>query len=214
VTTLDAAYDDEFFRLLADQSEAHGMNPRDFLALVAGECDFVWRARNQYGYAGMTQMGAAALRAAGWTAAMGPFEAARPAIQLPYSWRYFDAHRKRTPKGRWESAGMLWLANLAPAHLGRTDGVVYARAQHPKQYDANAGLDVDRDGVITVSDLDDKFARLLAGQVPGRRNTAALYAQATERLAQWTVQPPRERSGELLAAVPITELARPQRPIG
>lgn len=210
MTALDGAYDDAFFETLAGQSANHGMDPRDFLALVAGECDYVWRAKNQYGYQGMTQMGAAALRAAGWdTASMGEFCNALPVVQLPFSWRYFDAHRKRCKLDRWASAGQLWFANLAPAHLGRADGVVYARATHPTQYDANRGLDIDGDGVITVSDLDEKFRRLLNGQVPGRRNTAALYKQACERLESWL--PGQTHPVVPLRVVPVIEMERPQK---
>lgn len=183
MSTLDAAYDDAFFDALMDQCPTVGIVPEDFLLLIAGECDFVWGAKNKYGFQGMTQMGGPALRAAGWDASkMGEFCDARPVVQLPYSLSYFRHWRKSTPNNRFENAGMLWLANLAPAHLKRTDGVVYSQSQHPTQYAANAGLDVDRDGIISVNDLTAKMRRLVDGTAPGRARTAKLYAEAVARL--------------------------------
>lgn len=184
---LDPAYDDDFFRALTDQCPDVGIDPADFVLLVAGECDFVWSAKNKYGFQGMTQMGGPALRAAGWdSSTMGEFCAARPVIQLPYSLRYFRSHLRRVPGGKYANAAQLWLANLAPAHLGRADGVVYSREKHPKQYSANAGLDVDRDGVITVSDLQVKMDQIANGTAPGRKRTGQLYAQALLRLQDVT----------------------------
>ena len=181
--SLDAAYDDAFFDALLTECPKVGIEPVEFLVLIAGECDFVWQAKNKYGFQGMTQMGTPALRAAGWDSSkMGEFCAALPVVQLPYSLKYFRHWQASTPNGRYENPGMLWLANLAPAHLKRTDGVVYSRSQHPQQYAANAGLDVDRDGVITVSDLTAKMRSLVDGTAPGRGRTSQLYAEAVDRL--------------------------------
>lgn len=180
---LDAAFDDEFFRALTNQCPDVGIDPADFLLLMAGECDFVWTAKNKWGFQGMTQMGAGALRAVGWNSStMGEFCSARPVVQLPYSLAYFRSHLKRLPTGKYENAAQLWLANLAPAHLGRADGVVYSQAKHPGPYSANAGLDVDRDGVITVADLQVKMDQLANGTAPGRKRTGQLYAEAIQRL--------------------------------
>lgn len=181
--TLDPAYDTEFFEALALQCPGVGIDPADFLLLIAGECDFVWSAKNKWGFQGMTQMGGPALRAAGWDASkMGEFCRARPVVQLPYSLSYFRSHLKRLPAGKYENAAQLWLANLAPAHLGRSDGVVYSMAKHPGPYSANRGLDVDRDGVISVDDLKAKMDQLRNGTAPGRASTSAKYATALTRL--------------------------------
>lgn len=94
------------------------------------------------------------------------------AQQMPYVEKYFDS--VRLPQGA--SGGRIYASIFLP---GRANRDVLTQAGEP-YYDQNRGLDVDRDGRITISDLDAKIAR------HGGSSSAALTPQqgAGEQLNQ------------------------------
>lgn len=139
-------------------------SPVEMLRLIACECDYR-SVRNKHGYSGLTQIGDSELRSFGWDAARdGAFHLAPPDVQIRRgTFPYFEQKRRNpicgvAPTG-WTDAAEMWHSNLAPAHAGRSDGVVYDRKTHPTQYLANSRLDVipgpdgKRKHVITRADL-------------------------------------------------------------
>ena len=85
--------------------------------------------------------------------------------QLDYVERYFAPRA-----GRLKNLGDVYMAILWPAAIGKSDtATLFDRndAQHPLRYRLNAGLDVDRNGVVTRSEACAKVrAKLAKGQRP------------------------------------------------
>jgi pimeloyl-ACP methyl ester carboxylesterase len=143
-----------FYEAILEREGSHAWRAEDVVLLIAGECDLILMDRpNAHGYQGLTQIGKNELRALGWRDTWGPFCQAAPDVQIEYTGRYFQGWRERLGLERWESAGALWAANLAPAHSKRVDRVVYAELEHPAQYRANKWLDLNGDGVIHREEL-------------------------------------------------------------
>lgn len=64
--------------------------------------------------------------------------------QINYVYRYL-----RPYKGRMKTLADVYMAVLWPAAVGKTDeSALWSRASHPTTYSQNAGLDVDKDGII------------------------------------------------------------------
>lgn len=170
------------------------------LTLMAGECDLLLVPRpNAHGYQGLTQMGQRELAAVGWvTDRMGLFCAAPAEVQIVYSARYFAQKGVKL----WTSAGHLWLANLAPNHLTRTDGVVYAELTHGAQYRANRWLDLNRDGVITTDELTRALETISVPRCQARYDLA-MAGLAEARLRPYTPN---------VHPAVVIELRRPEPP--
>ncbi len=76
--------------------------------------------------------------------------------QLDYVYRYLD--RKRAKYGAYESLTDLYVAILYPKAL-QGDFCFTLYAKPSKAYEMNAGLDEDKDGRVTVSDIDRRMKR-------------------------------------------------------
>jgi hypothetical protein len=181
--TIDAnGFDDAFYVNLKATAGSHGIDPLAFIQLVACECDLYPHVKNRYGYMGITQIGQSELLELGYLDPR-PFHTLLPSEQLGWSFKYFDGWRYRKLGGAtWLSAGQMWSANLAPARLGRPDGLVYSKVDNPGQYAPNSWTDVNRDGVIDIHDLQDAIQLVIDGKMPGRHETAARYQLAVTRL--------------------------------
>lgn len=65
--------------------------------------------------------------------------------QINYVYKYFQPY-----KGRLKNLGDLYMAILWPAGVGKDDSyVLWNQATKPETYRQNAGLDINKDGVIT-----------------------------------------------------------------
>lgn len=147
----------EFYEALIKYGRRGRWNPADMLRLIAGECDF-YSVQNVYGYQGITQIGTNELASLGYhSGSRGDFWKLPAAEQLEFTYKYFEEWRVRKGIQRWEDAGHLWEANLAPAHLG--SDIVYVKVTHKAQYNANAWLDVNGDGIIKRWELDEALTR-------------------------------------------------------
>lgn len=84
--------------------------------------------------------------------------------QLDYVERYFLPYR-----GKLRNLGDLYMAILWPAGVGKPDSYVLWDAKtRPTTYRQNAGIDINRDGVITRAEALAKVSGLLAeGLLPG-----------------------------------------------
>lgn len=192
-----------FYEALLDGEERFAWRAEDVVLLIAGECDLLLLERpNAHGYEGLTQIGPRELRALGWRVdTMGPFCKAAPHVQIEYTGRYFEDWRERLGIARWESAGHLWAANLAPAHSKRVDRVVYSELEHPAQYRANRWLDLDGDRVIERDELDEALLTIAVPRCRARYELAleGLRTVREERI----VRPLRDYKPNVQGAVVI-----------
>ncbi|MFN0201585.1 MAG: transglycosylase SLT domain-containing protein [Bacteroidia bacterium] len=80
-----------------------------------------------------------------------------PVEQLEYVYQYLDIFRRKY--GEYKSLTDLYLAILYPK--ARPEEMCYSLyAQPSKAYKQNSGLDIDKDGRVTVSDIDKRMKRL------------------------------------------------------
>lgn len=93
-----------------------------------------------------------------------------PEQQLDYVYRYFLPYR-----GRLKSLADTYMAILWPAGIGRAlDWALWDSTSRPTTYRQNAGLDINRDGVITKAEAAAKVqAKLDRGLQPQFRRAAA-----------------------------------------
>jgi len=168
--------DDNFFVKLNAMSQRLGIDPKDMLAIMQLESNLdpgaigtnpktgkQWPAR------GLTQIEAFNAASVGWQGDKASFLREFPRLpaseQLPYIERYFKNLQQKY--GPIHSLTQLYIANFWPAAL-TTDGVkrgdpsavIVDSAKNPVEYDANKGLDLDKDGKITYGDL----TKMLSGK--------------------------------------------------
>lgn len=80
-----------------------------------------------------------------------------PEDQLNFVWKYFEPY-----KGRIRSLADGYMAILWPAGVGKPESfVLWDQASRPTTYRQNAGLDVNKDGVITKAEAAAKVSALL-----------------------------------------------------
>lgn len=80
--------------------------------------------------------------------------------QLDYVEKYFKPR-----KGKLKSLDDVYMAILWPAAVGKpSDYVLFAKndPEHPKRYMLNAGLDFNKDGIVTKAEAADKVRKKLA----------------------------------------------------
>jgi hypothetical protein len=147
---------DAFFQELKAISARLGSDPGDLLAVMVSESNVDPKAQNPHGKAtGLIQFMPQTLKGLGWTAGPDEFRTLSAEQQLPYVEKYYRPHR-----GKLTSAGRLYQATFLPATLkNSTESTVIAAPGGPnaKAYAANKGLDTNKDGVITVSDLTERL---------------------------------------------------------
>ena len=169
-----SALSDTFFRELKAICQRLQCDPEDLLAVMLSESDVNPAAQNPRGKAtGLIQFMPKTLRGLGWTTGPDEFRKLTAEQQLPFVERYYRPHT-----GRLTSSGRLYQATFMPATLKDSDeSTVLAGANGPryKAYAENKGLDVNKDGLITVSDL---TARI--NKVKGR----ASWKDLADRLAR------------------------------
>jgi len=84
--------------------------------------------------------------------------------QIRYVYRYLLPY-----KGRMGTLSDIYMAVLWPAAVGRPDdATLWTNTSHPKTYQQNGGLDINRDGVITKGEA--------AAKVAAMRNDGLRYA--------------------------------------
>lgn len=120
-------------------------------------------ARNPNGNAsGLIQFMPATLVGLGWKSGHEAFRRLTATEQLPWVRAYFRPHRNKLP-----SIGAVYTATFLPALLrfaGDPDYVLTAKdGRLAWAYGPNAGFDRDRDGRITVRELEDAVRRACKG---------------------------------------------------
>ena len=147
------------------------VQPDNLMACMAWESaeTFSPKVKNAAGSGavGLIQFMPATARALGTTttalAAMTVIE------QLAYVKRYFQPYR-----GRLRTLSDLYMAILWPRGIGKAESyVLWTKAKNPVTYGQNAGIDVNKDGVITKAEAAAKAkAKLVRGMLPQFRWSA------------------------------------------
>jgi hypothetical protein len=161
---------DRFFADVARMGQRRNTNPEHYLVVWCSESDLTPTAVNSIGARGLNQMTPGTLRGLG---APADFERLSAEDQLPWIERLIAA-REHLNGGPFESAARYYHANFFPVTLSRgstPDTVVVARdaadARERGAYSANAALDVDGDGAITLADLGAVLDRVRATRCKG-----------------------------------------------
>lgn len=140
-----------------------GVPARWVLSVFYLESRFMPGICNELGYCGLSQIASSTLRA---QFRVEPSEyklwpASRQVRDVIAPW-YTEVVRdylKKAPR----SPGVLYALNLAPGVVAKSgdgaDVVLYAAPDN--RYEQNKGLDVDKDGRITIADLDAYIAKLV-----------------------------------------------------
>lgn len=175
-------------------SSKFNVNPSDMLALMRSESSLNPQAVNaSTGATGLIQFMPRTARSLGTTTE--ELRGMTAAQQMQYVEKYFDS--VRLPSGA--SAGRLYAYVFLPGRANRE--VLTTRGE--AYYDANIGLDMDRDGNITIADLDVRMARY-GGALANASTAMAAADQAQARGAGTQVVVTPGSSGGTTPAVTST----------
>jgi hypothetical protein len=155
---------DGFFVSVRSTSAELGCNPIDLLSVMMSESGVKATAHNANGHAsGLIQFMPATLERLGWTAGHEAFRQLDAEAQMPFVKKYFAPFAK---KGL-TSGARLYQATFLPATLddGSDAGTVLVEqgGKHDFAYGPNKGLDTDKDGTITVGELQQAIDRNAKG---------------------------------------------------
>lgn len=151
----DWARDASFINGVNALAKKYDVDAGDLLGLMWSESTLNPQARNPSGATGLIQFMPDTAKALG-TSTDAIFKMNRTQ-QLALVDKYFEMNK--LPSGA--TAGQLYASVFLPAYARKPDNFVVARAQgandagkvQPRWYSQNAGLDMNRDGAITIADL-------------------------------------------------------------
>jgi hypothetical protein len=145
------AQDREFLAEVDRVAQRFGFNPNALLGLMASESGINPQARNTNGGAtGLIQFMPSTARGLGTTT--DHLITLTRAQQMPWVEKYFEPYASNLAGA---SAGKLYAYVFLPGRAHRD--VLTSRGEN--YYNQNVGLDMNRDGAITISDLDQRVAK-------------------------------------------------------
>ena len=143
--------DPEFAKEVDRLSKKYNINPSHLLGLIASESGFDPKANNET-HVGLIQFSKESAKLVGSSQAE-ILEMSR-AQQMKLVEKYFDYWE--LPKGA--GPGQLYMSVFLPSYTNKPSDYVVAK-KGEAWYDDNVGLDVNQDGVITPSDLDNRVLK-------------------------------------------------------
>lgn len=186
--TYTSAWSDPDFAALAAAANRLGMNPADLLLVLASESGLQPSARNPSGSATPIAVGLNQITSVA-DGMLGLTEEDRWALpnksvaeQIPYVEKFFRGAASAYGIGGYPNAGTVYLANFAPARMGRgtSDDTVIYDTSDGAAYTLNAAFDTDKKGSITIGDLNARLAQVAAQPT---------YDEALARLQEVTGNP-------------------------
>lgn len=141
------------------------LNPDDLMACMAWESAESFRSdiRNAAGSGAVGLIQFMPATAVGLGTSTAKLAAMTPEDQLNYVYKYF-----RPYAGRLNNLGDIYMAILWPAGVGKSDDyVLWNKVTKPTTFRQNAGLDLNKDGVITRKEC---LAKIEEKLVKGRQS--------------------------------------------
>lgn len=205
---------DSFFSSIVGVSRRLGCHPRDLLAVMMRESRINPRAHNRASNAGgLIQFLPGTLATLGWTGSPEGFRALNAEEQLAWVEKFL------APSSRYglETSARVYQAIFMPASL-RMDAqsatiLIDKKGVHADRYARNRPLDINRDGRITVGELQKAIAvccrgadwqkiegRLLSLNRRGSRRGSAVAGRSARSRGSRTVAAPAEPDVELTPA--------------
>jgi hypothetical protein len=188
--------DNNFFVNLKAMCNRLGCNPEDMLAIMNLESGLDPAAANpKYPARGLTQIEPFHYKNLDFHGTNRDFARLSAVEQLPYIERYFENVMNTYHTGPLRSRTELYIANFWPAALSNRavqsqdpNAVIVDSAKNPKEYTANKGLDVDKDGKITYGDLE---------RITGYKQREVAHSDVLARMEQATGAPTEEAPSQL-----------------
>lgn len=162
-----------FRAALADMAARHGWDVDALATIMSRESGFKSAAENPLPgqtAVGLIQFTASTLTRLGWTGTRDEFAALSGEAQLPYVERYFAAAFPHAP----ERPVDYYLAVLGQPPGLPLEHVLWSAGD--RTYEVNKGLDLDKNGVITVSDIANAVAQTMAAAHSVRLDTQGTVA--------------------------------------
>lgn len=147
---------DKFYSKVIDISKKVKCNPNDLMAIMKNESGFKADIQNSIGATGLIQFMPKTAKGLGTTT--DKLKKMSKEEQLKYVEKYFVNNKKAAGFNKNEKidGGTLYALTYLPAYAKKE---VLARRGHP-HYDQNKSLDVNKDGVITKTDLSKKVKQM------------------------------------------------------
>lgn len=172
---------DAFLIGLAKWGFEHKTNPRNMLAVSAFEAGGVNpAAANPAGAYGLFQWTEASRAKIGWLKPMAMIASLSSEEQLPLIDRYFRAHAPYGSIG--EVYGETFLPGRMAARGRSPDTVLTEAGEKEKFYESNRSLDADKNGKITIGDLEASALKAVKSMGPKWTELMARIAWAESTL--------------------------------
>ena len=141
---------DGFYNKVVEISKRIGCDPNDLMGVMYSESRINSKSTNSIGATGLIQFIPSTAKSLGTTC--DQLRNMSPEEQLVYVEKYLQRQKSKAkiPDGQKIGRGTLYALVFLPAFANRD----VLTSQGEKYYTANKGLDVDKDGKITKSDLD------------------------------------------------------------
>lgn len=154
-----AGLSDAFFVEVKAVASRLECDPVHLLGVMFSESGVQPWAQNPGGRAtGLIQFMPSTLKTLGWGDDVEAFRGLAAEDQLPWVEKYYGPYR-----GRLDNPGRLYLATYLPASMGESDLDAALARRGERNYDQNAGLDMNQDGEISINDLSARVASLQTG---------------------------------------------------
>jgi hypothetical protein len=164
----------EFYTLIIEDAAKAGYEPEWLLGVLASESSLMpWAYNKNGGAQGISQMMPQTLR--NMHLAVDGYKDLPAHKQIVDTFAYLREWQKRFKMPKWQNRAQLYLCNFLPALLPIAtlpDSILVARSRSKVIYDANAGLDANKDSFITLAEMEIAIDHAIKGYAGPRYRTA------------------------------------------